>query len=149
MVVSAEFALAAKLMLDPNRTTVPFPGLVKVTLGARSTNTETTDEVVINPKLSVATALNLFVPTAALLQTKLYGALATVPSKFVSSKNCTCAIPFVEATFASKLIAVPGTITALLAGLVNVTVGGTSTVIATTEEVVTNPKLSVARAVSA
>ena len=109
------------------------------------------------PRLSVATAVKVFVPSAKLpasaVPEKLYGAVVKLRSNTAPLKSWT----FV--TVPSESLAEVWTVmvsvlpkAALSAGLVMVTLGGmfaALTVTFTTAEVVERPRLSVATAVSA
>src|SRR6267378_244454 len=54
-------------------------GLISVTLGSEFTITVTAADVALAPRLSVAVAVRLRSPAAALLRVTLYGALVAVP----------------------------------------------------------------------
>ena len=71
MVPSVSVAEAVTVTLAHCGTTVLFGGAVKLTAGGVSTITTTTAEVLINPLLSVARAVNEYDPLTGLVHTSV------------------------------------------------------------------------------
>src|SRR5712692_725419 len=126
-------------------------GPVIVTVGGVSTIILTAAEVVLAPRLSVAIAVSVCAPAARLARATPKGAAVAVPTSVAPSKKSTLAtLPSASPAVAVTVMLAGAMKTALLAGPVIVTVGGVSTImiILTAAEVVLNPTLSVAIAVS-
>ena len=68
-------------MLAGALNTAPEVGLVRLTAGNALTRIDTTVEVVVAPRSSVATAVRLYVPAARPERLTLYGAVVAVPTR--------------------------------------------------------------------
>src|SRR4051794_10230531 len=93
-----------------------------------STVTVTTLEVARALALSTACAVNGYVPAGALLIVKVYGLLASEPSKLTPVKNCTLVtVPSLSEALATKVNVAGAKKWVPLVGLVKETEGGTLT----------------------
>src|SRR5712692_10027645 len=149
---SVSAAVAVTEMLAGAAKTALLAGAVMLTAGSRSTRMLTAAEVVLNPRLSVARTVSVCAPAATLARVTVKGAAGAavaVPTSVAPSKKSTLAtVPSASLAVAFTVMLAGAVKTALLAGPVIVTVGGTSTIILTAAEVVLAPRLSVARATS-
>jgi len=99
--------------------------------------------VVLAPTLSVATAVNAYVPAIAGVQLVLYGLVVSVAIADPFDRNTTeLTVPSLSAASAVKVTTVPGATDKPLAGAVTLTVGallGGVTVMTTATDVVVAP----------
>src|SRR5687767_1574848 len=112
-------------MVDPVAKLALLAGDVILAVGvALPTVTFTTDEVVAEPWLSVAFAVNAYDPAGTLVHAKEYGDVRSSPSFVVPLKNSTFVTDPLSDALAVIVIVDPETNVALLAGAVMLTVGG-------------------------
>lgn len=124
-------AFAVMVWAALTATAEPVVGALIVTVGALppATVTATFAEVVVAPRLSVATAVSTYEPATVGVQEILYGAVESVPIETgafepFATKNWTLAIePSVSAAVAVTVVATPTPTVAPPAGAVTLTVG--------------------------
>lgn len=126
---AASLAVAVIAMFAPTAKVAPFAGVVMLTVGGAlfATVTVTAAEVVVAPWLSVALAVKLWLPAAALASVAAYGAAVSGdPIAVMPSKNCTLATVPGATSLAVAVISMllPVVKVAPLAGVVMLTVGG-------------------------
>src|SRR5579862_9870591 len=127
-VPSESAAFADTVMATPDANEAPLDGDVMLTVGGVFvvvTVTVTAVDVVVAPRLSVATAVSVWLPPVAGVQLTLYGLVVSVPSDVAPSKNWTwVTVPSESAAFADTVTAWPDGSEAPFNGEVMFTVGG-------------------------